>query len=290
VCLLVIAVGVCLDVAVQVSVHREGYGTSTKLPDPPAELQMPVAISVSINYTDMLSFASPNSRFFSKWYVVAVASDLVTREWCNREAPPVVACLFESHEEDLIFKRRRKPVLDKGRLIAMAQKRAHAELPGRYYLVLDSDILLPDSFGAVMRSMPPPDNTSDVVYYMPRLEYNSRWRWKLDFPADVQGKNAYGYFQLYTRPVCYLAMRDCPVCMREEIECDMEFRGRFQHLGRMPQESVCCHIGPRNVNWGGRISESVASWGSGRGAGSACTLSWRAWLVYYFHMWKRQGL
>lgn len=287
--LVTISAVIVLDVAVQISMHREVFSPSSEFPGSSAELKMPVAISVSINYVDMLSFAAPNSRFFSKWYVVAVASDLATREWCQTEAPPEVACLFESNEEDLFVKRRKKAVLDKGRLIAMAQKRAHADLPGRYYLILDSDILLPDSFGAMMRSMPPPDNTSDVVYYMPRLEYTSRWRWKLDFPKDVQGKNAFGYFQLYTRPVHYLAMKDCPACQREEIECDVEFRGRFQHMYRMPHESVCCHIGPRDVNWGGRTSESVASWGSGIGAGSACTPSWRAWLVYYFQMWRRQG-
>jgi len=287
--LVAISIVIALDVAVQVALRHEVLDPSSELSDAPAEPKRPVAISVSINYVDMLSFAAQNSRFFSRWYVVTVASDAATREWCQRDAPPVVACLFESHEEDLFIKRRKKTVLDKGRLIAMAQKRAHAELPGRYYLVMDSDIILPDSFGAVMRSMPSPDNTSDVVYYMPRLEYTSRWRWKLDFPRDVQEKSAFGYFQLYTRPICYLAMRDCPACFREETECDLEFRDRFQHVYRLPHESVCCHIGPRDVNWGGRTSESVASWGSGLGAGSACTLSWRAWLVYYYQRWRRQG-
>merc|ERR1711974_176736 len=64
--------------------------------------------------------------------------------------------------------------------------------------------------------------------------------------------------------------------------CDVVFTRSFQRgYHRLSPHALCCHLGPERLNWGGRATENVTSWGL-RPESMECSPSWRAkWVVQF---------
>jgi hypothetical protein len=97
-----------------------------------------VAICVSYNYFDALQFTLPvNYIHFDKIYLITQEDDVQTVEFCKKFNN---VCVFFYN-----FKNNGKK-FDKFGALNFIQRIVYEECPESWYLIIDSDIVLPNNF------------------------------------------------------------------------------------------------------------------------------------------------
>lgn len=199
-----------------------------------------IALTICVNYSDFLAETLPqNRKFFKQFYVVTEEADTQTVEIC-KQYECTILFTTKTHEKGAKFNR--------AGLLHDAQKRVHRKHPDDWICILDSDIFLPDSFGALDANILPKSN----IYGIPRHVYKT----KADYltqqnvePNNSDNDSICGYFQLYWLKFLYYEpwSKDCS-------GSDMIFMRLFKRRIKF-QDFHCVHFGLTGVNWEGRVSE-----------------------------------
>lgn len=193
---------------------------------------MIIAITVSVNYDNILDIILPqNYKFFKKWYIVTERSDHKTIEVINKYS-------FEN-VEILYFDFRLNATFNKGGGINYALNMVDID---ENVLLLDSDIFLDDSFIKYMNY----DFNYDILYSFTRYDYYSYQNFIKDKIDNVYRINFMGFFQLFknNKKYKYENSENCR-------QCDSSFASKFKQ--RMLLEGkIIKHLGKDNVNHFGR--------------------------------------
>ncbi len=232
-----------------------------------------VAITVSVNYDDVLGIILPqNAKFFKKWYIITEESDTKTRDLVTAAAtsqPHIELLYYNFKQPDAPF--------NKGGGLREAQLhvlRTHGEVP---VLILDSDIYLPDEFGTLYNSL---TLQRDKLYsIIRRVDYETYTDFKvrLNGVVHICSADFIGCFQLFiqTADKLYESYKDCGQCdlifrnlfLKERAETNIsgiygkntmldDFK-RYQfylsHNCVYIQLEVA-HLGAEVVNWSGRVA------------------------------------
>jgi lipopolysaccharide biosynthesis glycosyltransferase len=112
-----------------------------------------IGICVSYNYFDSFQFMLPvNHLHFEKMYIITQQNDIRTIELCKK-FNNVTVLFFDLIKHDKPF--------DKYNALNYAQKIAYTEHPESWYLIIDSDIILPNNFIDILNKE---NLNSDCIY------------------------------------------------------------------------------------------------------------------------------
>lgn len=161
-----------------------------------------IGICVSYNYMDTLKYILPiNHKHFEKIYIVTQKDDHKTIEFCNK-FDNVEIVYFDLKEGGRKF--------NKGGGLKKAQKIAYREYPDHWYLIFDSDIVLPDNFKDILNKK---DLNPDEMYGCERCiitDKNDLQKCKDSTYKNIKSEagtpwkeTGYGYLQLYKKPYYY---------------------------------------------------------------------------------------
>ncbi len=166
-----------------------------------------IGICVSYNYFDALQFMLPvNYSHFEKIYLITQEDDVQTIEFCKK-FDNVIVLLYDFKKDDKTF--------DKYGALNYAQQIAYTDYPDSWYLIIDSDILLPNNlidilsrenlhadclYGAIRNNVFKSSQLRDKKKITPYI-YN-------DISRDFDGKKSappsiMGCFQLYKKREIY---------------------------------------------------------------------------------------
>jgi hypothetical protein len=197
-----------------------------------------IGITICVNFDDILCHTiDQNAKFLSKWYIVTDPDDSATLDLlAKKNLPNLHVLLYDKFTVNATF--------NKGGAVRFAQTHVHAEHEGANVLLLDADVILPDT----LMSKLPQSIQPDVLYGVrERIDYHTLQ----DFLARTNGTRCcyggefVGFFQLYKGSNKYL-YKDSHSC----CTCDNDFRDSFYNRIRI-DESIA-HLGLAGVNWEGR--------------------------------------
>jgi hypothetical protein len=198
-----------------------------------------IATTVCVNYHDILKHMLPNSKFFSKWYIVTSPEDKNTTALIKDSRLKNIEILLYPD-----FYKKAK--FNKGGAVRFAQKYIEKEHKSCNLLLLDADICLPDNFTSKL-----PDKLElDTLYGVSgRFDY-----WTLDDYKNkknphsyLHGHNCVGFFQLYKESSKYI-YKNSQNCSK----CDSEFIKLFKK--KVNLKLSVSHLGKDEINWNGRIN------------------------------------
>lgn len=209
------------------------------------------AITVCTNYSDYLSIALPyNRRFFDSYTIITVPEDGATIQLAKMY--DCVVELIETDKKDYV----RKGMMNEGlkRLVKPA-----------WIQILDADIVLPESYGAIARNVEALER--DALHGCNRLFAHNRLIWDLAkfehldvYEAEVNPRAVgIGFFQLFNSNSRYLAGgHDWYGMASDQKAADMSFRTKFpaHQIKGLPFSVI--HLGPPSTNWYGRRSAKFA--------------------------------
>ena len=197
------------------------------------------AITVSTKYDDILSIViHQNVKFLKKWYIITDPADKATINVVKTANYPNIELLYYDFYSNAIF--NVGGARQYGQLWSIAKNGM-----GKYTLMLDSDIFLPDNFMDVIDVH---DIVEGTLYGVQRRHDYARLSdlQKQEGYADYQeAPNIYGFFQLYVQAPNILSQHsyDCSVS-------DIVFHNYFAHKERFPM--TLCHLGQSRTHWQGR--------------------------------------
>lgn len=222
---------------------KKGIGLSS----PPWGFKSPVSskqemdiigITICVNFDDILFHTiDQNAKFLKEWYIVTDPNDSATLELLAKKNLPNIRTLFYDK-----FTVNAK--FNKGGAVRFAQTHVHGVHEGANVLLLDADVILPDSLLAKL----PKTLEPDVLYGVrERIDYDTldKFLTRTDGKVCWYGGAFVGFFQLYKGSNKYLYTDSESCCT-----CDNEFRDTFPHRVRI-EESIA-HLGLSQVNWEGR--------------------------------------
>jgi len=202
-----------------------------------------VAITVSTNYHDILPIVYHYNRdFFKHWVFVTDKNDNETLKFLSDK--PNVTILYWD------FKNERRQ-FDKGGAIRNAQYYVYDKFPDEWYVLIDSDIVLPAKTQKFLIAEIPKINQAPGISEVAIFGAEKR----LDFSrlSDLISENNYivydqknylcGYFQMYKEKYFYSPSRDASVC-------DIDFCGYFKKPFHM-KDLICYHLGRNSAHWKG---------------------------------------
>ena len=215
-----------------------------------------VGICISYNYFDTLKFMLPaNYLHFDVLYIITQEDDTDTIELCKNYSNVVV--LFYT------FKHGNK-IFDKYGALNYAQKIVYETHPDRWYLIIDSDILLPTNFIHVLRNEKLNPNciygatrnnistTKDLLNKNDIIRNHIHWRcnnilWKKIFQNKDTPPSILGCFQLYKKHCFH---RDT---FKDASEGDFVFcYDHFKVFCNLTNVSYF-HMGEGAKNWKGKV-------------------------------------
>ena len=197
-----------------------------------------IAITVCVNFDDILYHTiDQNAKMVKVLYIVTAHSDSDTINLLTMKNLPNVKILYF----DKFFVNAK---FNKGGAVRYAQEYVHKEYPDANVLLLDADVILPDT----LYNNLPDTIEPDILYGVTeRLDYNTLE----DFLTRQNGTICFyggalvGFFQLYKASEKYLYKDSDTCCI-----CDNEFRDSFPKF-HFIQLSIP-HLGVSGVNWEGR--------------------------------------
>jgi len=201
-----------------------------------------IAITVSVNYSDLLDIIIPeNYKFFKKWYIITEQTDSNTLAIINKYNYSNIELVFYN------FKNNNK-IFDKGGGIKYVQSEFIKD--NDLVILLDSDIILPHNFNEIVNTIPINLNTlygakGRYDYYtMEHLSNNI-----IDNKENNDSVFIIGYFQLYIHSshILYSNSENCAIC-------DLEFNHYFAKKIHIDNLYVK-HLGKGGINWNGRKSD-----------------------------------
>jgi hypothetical protein len=197
------------------------------------------AITVCVNYADILSYMlKQNSLFIKKWYIVTSPEDDNTKKLIEDENMPNIELLIYTN----FYKNAR---FNKGGAIRFAQEHIYKNNTNLNILILDADIYLPDNFPKIL-----PEKLEDNTMYgtSERIDY-----WTVDDFINNTNPKKYphgggfvGFFQLYKQD-SYKFYNNSNNC----ANCDNDFRSLFNN--KIKLELLVKHLGKEYINWNGRV-------------------------------------
>ena len=206
-----------------------------------------IAITVSTNYIDILPFVyERNKSCFKHWVFVTDKNDQETINFLAKKSN-VTVLYWDFQNERRHF--------DKGGAIRHAQYYAYDKFPDDWYLLIDSDIIVPaDTQMALIAEIPKIEKTPGVPQTAifgihERFDFFKMSDLLVEKNYEIYDhKNiVYGYFQLYKEKYFYSPSRDAS-------NCDGEFAGYFTKkffLRHSDFKFKCYHLGKDGVHWKG---------------------------------------
>lgn len=168
----------------------------------------PVAISVSTNFSDILPYSIDyNLNFFDHWYIVTDQNDKETIRVIEERNQGKITVIFYNFVGTTIPHTNgsmTKAIFDKGGAIRAAQERAYKEYPNRWYLVLDTDIVIRSHRDIATTDL----DKSSIYGPVARCDYRSLEdfrKCRVDYkrPMNLEDPPIIGFFQLYASPFLY---------------------------------------------------------------------------------------
>lgn len=210
-----------------------------------------IGICVCYNYYDTLQLTLPiNYYHFTKIYVVTQHDDTDTINLCKQYGNVnIVYYNFSSNGK----------IFDKYGGIKTAQEIAYAEHKEHWYLLMDSDILLPNNFIQLLEETPLNYNCMYAAVRKHVLKVSELLRLENfnEEPLRSSSKDnglldwdysptVVGWFQLYRNPVLQNPNYDDASCG------DINFSNQFD-LYSCLSHILCFHLGNCWVNWKGKV-------------------------------------
>lgn len=196
-----------------------------------------VALTVSTNYDDILAeVVEHNLAQLDHWVIVTKRDDLATQQLLSGRQN-VTVLYWNPHSKGRLF--------DKGSGLRLAQKEAYARFQNSWYLILDSDVALPQDFRRKLGS--PLELDWLAIHGALRVDYFGLADFRKRFGGRRYEKSdpVAGYFQLYCLPFFYRSSRDAG-------KIDIWFRNRFLRSSVLNGVEVS-HLGPpARIGKGGR--------------------------------------
>jgi hypothetical protein len=195
-----------------------------------------IGITVSTNYSDILPFVlEANLPWLEHWIIATDYNDVATQELLSNY-PKVTVVLHN-------FKNQGKK-FDKGGGMAIAQQYAYVNYPDAWYLVLDSDIVLPKDMQLNVESF----DSQNVYGLLHRVCYRtaSGYRRGEEFEFS-DNQRILGYFQLYKQHFYYQPSDSA-------ADCDDNFIDRHWTVQQrvLIKSIVVGHLGHHYQGWNGR--------------------------------------
>ena len=215
-----------------------------------------IGICVSYNYMDTLKFMIPiNYNHFDKIYLITQEDDNETIEFC-KGFPNVEVLLFTFKTDAAVF--------NKGGALKMGQKIAYDNYPDHWYLIIDSDIILPNNFIDILKN----ENLNENYIYgavRNNIETSSqlfkpiipdhKWtqndmtfNWQIN--AKVTGPGILGSFQLYKLKKIYKPSSDL---WFNGADYDFYFAWINFNIFCQLENIVYLHLGFTAKNWNGKV-------------------------------------
>lgn len=202
-----------------------------------------IAITISVNYADKLSYIIDNARFFKKWYFVTKTSDNDTINYLKNTKYNNIEILFY---DDFYINNAK---FNKSGALNYAQKILHKLYPNDWMLMLDSDIILPENFNEYINKT----MHTNKLYGIIRRDCNTK--------NDLINKkyNSGEYNCVYSFVGCYQLYHNKSIYYPEFStgcgDCDMIFIGNFKNR-EIFKDTFCIHLGLGGINWEGRIEDT----------------------------------
>lgn len=209
------------------------------------------AITVSVNYRDLLAWILENRRFFDEWIIVTSPDDRETQELCEKEG---LRCLVT----DVFYRGGDSFNKARGLNLALGEVKE-----GNWVVSLDSDLLLPEGF---RERLDAEELDQDCLYglsgrclcrnpeTLELLKVSEAWAaLAVEEPPWVLG-----YFQLF-HPDNRFAWRFDEMVSTNASAYDDQFAKDFgpENWRFLPMTGV--HLGEIDVNWEGReVKDSKA--------------------------------
>ena len=212
-----------------------------------------IGLCVSYNYFDTLQFMLPvNYLHFEKMYIITSKDDIQTIEFC-KNFNNVIVLFFTFKHDNYIF--------DKYGGLKYAQEIAYIEYPDSWYLIIDSDIILPNNlidilnreklnseciYGALRYNL---NNSSELLNKKQIINNINNINWiynnilyKINTPPSILG-----CFQLYKKHV-----------YQDKYDTFYNFGDyRFGYdnfkIFCNIQNIIYFHLGAVGVNWNGKV-------------------------------------
>jgi hypothetical protein len=202
-----------------------------------------IAITVSVNYDDILKHViGQNAPFFKEWVIITSPEDEGTKAVINdAKLPNITTLYFDRFKHNAAF--------NKGGAIRFAQQYVYNKYKkaasNTSILILDSDIAIPNNFNDLISGFIP---ENDAIYGVrERFDYNTLEDFLKQRKGELYifGHKIVGFFQLYKLNTKY-KYDDSNDCGR----VDNIFRDKFPHQKRL--EISLSHLGRNSINWYGR--------------------------------------
>jgi hypothetical protein len=216
-----------------------------------------VGICISYNYFDTIQFMLPvNYLHFDKIYVITQQDDIETIEFCEKFDNVII--LF------YIFKNNNK-IFDKFGALNYGQKIVYNLHPESWYLIIDSDIILPNNFidiltkenlnpdciyGAIRNNILKTSELLDKNKII-NSDENKNWIYNNILFMDNSQPSILGCFQLYKKK-CF--------CKNDFIDCgngDYDFGYNNFNLFCNLENILYFHLGQNGINWSGKVSSFI---------------------------------
>ena len=205
-----------------------------------------IAITVSVNYDDILKhLIGQNAQFFKEWVIVTSPDDTATKKLIDDSCLPHITTLyFDKFKYNAVF--------NKGGALHFAQEYVYNKYDTTSaILILDSDISLPDNFKEIVSGFTLEDDT--IYGVSKRVDYHTIE----DFLGKKNGhnynkrivyKDIVGFFQLYKLDPKYIYTNSFSCAA-----CDIIFSRLFPNIKYV--ELPIIHLGKEEINWNGRDKE-----------------------------------
>jgi hypothetical protein len=204
---------------------------------------MIVAITVSTNYIDLLPFVyERNKGCFKHWVFVTDKNDHQTIKFLSNK-PNVTVLYWDFQNERRHF--------DKGGAVHHAQYYVYDKFPDDWYLLIDTDIVLPsDTQITLLRDLPAFEKDSPLnSKYLIGIDNLMAFSKMSDLLTETNYQRwnnlpvVIGYFQLYKEKFFYSASINAS-------RCDLDFC-KFFEKSMSATRLKCYHLGKRGVHWKG---------------------------------------
>ena len=205
-----------------------------------------IAITVSTNYIDILPFVyERNKGCFKHWVFVTDKNDRETINFLSNK-PNVTVLYWDFQNERRHF--------DKGGAIRHAQYYVYDKFPDDWYLLIDSDIVLPVQDQEKIKKLISDENQNELsesIYGMGnRYDFSkmSDLLTEINYKTYDNQNMVPGYFQLYKEKFFYSPSLDAS-------RCDWYFTDFFEK--KIFTDFKCYHLGQSDVHWKGKRKPGI---------------------------------
>ena len=201
-----------------------------------------IPMVVCIQFSDYLKVTLPqNRKLFHSYYVITLDDDIETQRICKANQVEVLTV-----GKELLYENGAS--FNKAGVVHEMQRIVHFKHPKCWYLLMDADIYLPDTFPEIL------PNTSELseqyMYSLKRRDFHT--------PKDFEEKKNgvpfefefMGYFQLY-----YDSNKYYPKHSMTCEKCDYSFAYEFRRKAYLHDTFEVYHLGRYKEDWFGRVSD-----------------------------------